>query len=87
MTYKYFRLKGCTICIIFAYFDCSIGLKAENLHNINRIDALRDEGRVHTIVVADLNVKPEEWSTGKYLEKLDAAIMLPGNAATTFRTA
>jgi hypothetical protein len=87
MVFKYFRLRGCNVCFVFAYFENGIGLTGENLHKCDRINAIRDNGRVHVIVAADFNVHPDEWEKSDILQKLDVQIRVPENATATCRIA
>ena len=85
LVYKYFRLKGCTCCIIFAYFEHSVGLVGANLDMCNKIDAIRDGGRIKIMVAADFNVKPEAWNASQILGRLDVQVILPQNTQATCR--
>ena len=81
LIYKYFRTKGKTICMAFAYFEHSIGMKDGNIEKVKQIERLRDNGNCEVIVAGDFNMKPQEWNDD-ILDKLDMQIIAP-NAAFT----
>ena len=68
LVYKYLRFRGCTCCIIFAYFEHSVGLVGANLEMCNKIDAIRDGGRIKIIVTVDFNVMLEEWNKSQIFD-------------------
>ena len=54
--FKYFRIRGKDVCLVFVYFDTATGLAGENLRKMNKICELRNRGKMPLIVAGDFNM-------------------------------
>ena len=74
LIYKYFRVRGKTLCICFVYFDCGAGLAARNLDKLQKIEELKDRNHMDTIVIGDFNMPTKDWSE-ELINRMDMQIM------------
>ena len=72
--YKYFRIKGKTLCICFVYFDCGVGLAGKNLDKLQKIEEIKDKNHMDTLVIGDFNMQPKDWNE-EVLNRMDMQIM------------
>ena len=82
IAWKHVRIKGLSIVIAFAYFDVGTGLKGSNMVKVHRLQALRDGGRAHLIVLGDFNVSANEWHESGFLDILNCTVQTAGEEGT-----
>ena len=87
INWKHFRIRGVHLIVIFAYFQCNIGLSGVNLTKLRKLLAITDQGRKSFVCMGDFNMPPAEWQKGSHLQSLNCVVRTAGDTHTHVTTA
>ena len=82
IVWKTLRIRGHSVILAFAYFQCGCGFEGSNAFILHTIARLTDHGRKNLILAADFNMSPDDWSEGGWLEALQLTVITPPGQGT-----